>query len=83
MCAGPSTADCACRMSHADLRRQEGGLREAQRLHERMGELIWVCRGWHGLSAAAQHYSRGDDLLAYAAGLIRPQFDVRFSIATR
>lgn len=48
--------------------RQEGGVQEAQRLHTRMGELIWSCRGWHGLGAAAEHYSRGDDLTAYAAG---------------
>ena len=56
-------------MLREDVRRQEGGLQEAQRLHHCMGELIWTCRSWHGLSAAAQHYSRSDDLTAYAAGV--------------
>ncbi len=49
--------------------RQEGGLQQAQRLHQRMGQLIWTCRGWHGLGMAAQHFSRGDDLTAYALGI--------------
>ncbi|KAK9846141.1 hypothetical protein WJX84_001369 [Apatococcus fuscideae] len=69
----PGPIDAACQqLAVAGIkwaRGQEGGSQEAQRLHTRMGELIWSCRGWHGLAAAAEHYTRGADLTAYAAVL--------------
>lgn len=54
-----------------------------EKLHDKLAAYIWVCYGWKGMGMATQHYVRGSDTTAFAAGTCRPCYPARLVLAVR
>ena len=48
--------------------RQNNAAATLSQLHGKLADYVWQCLAWRGLALASQHYVRGKDMTAFAAG---------------